>query len=148
MEARVAALRVIQDVLDGTARRVEELRRAWPPAEADFLLKRARHAEGDAARNVGRDAERLRERGDGEVTQVRPVHGGTSLPVPSRPGRYARTARTARLCSHGCGIQPEAVIQQNVSAAEIPTVYTAAVARKRLCNAAASRPTVANTLTA
>ncbi len=41
-EARVAALRVMQDVLDGSVRLVGELRRAWPPAEADFLLKRAR----------------------------------------------------------------------------------------------------------
>ena len=41
-EARLAALRVMQDVLDGSVRLVGELRQAWPPAEADFLLKRAR----------------------------------------------------------------------------------------------------------
>jgi hypothetical protein len=40
-EARRTAIRILDDVLARRVERVGELRRAWPDAGADFLLKRA-----------------------------------------------------------------------------------------------------------
>jgi hypothetical protein len=42
VEARLQAIAVLDDVLAGRIVRVGELRRAWPEAGADFLLRRAR----------------------------------------------------------------------------------------------------------
>jgi hypothetical protein len=41
-EARLRAIAVLDDVLEGRMARVGELRHAWPEPGADFLLRRAR----------------------------------------------------------------------------------------------------------
>jgi hypothetical protein len=58
-EARLRAIAVVEDVLAGRVARVGELRRAWPEAGADFLLRRARQeaehylvTRGDVERRV------------------------------------------------------------------------------------------------